>query len=280
MRISLIVPYSDIQSIGVRILSACLKRAGHKPRLVFLCGLNFISDGKRELANEVPPDSLIRELIHLCEDSDLIGFSLMTDEFTRIRSITQAIKSELSIPVIWGGVHPTIRPEECLQYADMVCVGEGEYALPELMTALEGSHEDISIPGIWLKKNGKMISNPPWPLVKDLDLIPFPDYDCTDSYILDKGSVKPLTPELLKEYMQQHHYDLKSGTYGIMSSRGCPYKCSYCGNSFYRELYKGNYSVRRRSMENVVEELVKVKESFPYIKGVRFHDDTFLAASH
>jgi radical SAM superfamily enzyme YgiQ (UPF0313 family) len=280
MKVSLITAYSDIQSIGVRILSSCLKRSGHQCRSIFLCELDFNKKEKLNSLDHELPESVLRELIRLCGDTGLIGFSLMSDEFVRVKSIAQKLKSALSIPTIFGGVHPTIRPEECLQYADMVCVGEGEYAFPELLTALENGCKDISIPGIWFKKNDEVISNPVRPLIEDLDHSPFPDYDCIDSYILDEGSIKPLSPALLEKHIQRQAYYLNSGgTYGIMTSRGCPYNCSFCGNSSFRKLYKGKYSVRRRSMENVIEELVKAKENLPYINGIRFHDDTFIAAS-
>jgi radical SAM superfamily enzyme YgiQ (UPF0313 family) len=276
MRITLISPYSDIQSIGVRILAASLKQAGHQPQMVFLCcPTKPPIKGQTDFVS----DSMIRDIVKLSEDAGLIGISLMTNIFSWVRVITKRIKEKVSTPIFWGGVHPTIRPEECLQYADFVCVGEGELAFPELADALEKGTETISVPGIWYKKDGKLISNSPRPLSKDLNHIPFPDYGLSDAYILDEGVIKPLTNELQKKYVLKEAYDLsQGGTYGIMTSRGCPFNCSYCGNSFFRQLYKGEYRVRRRSMENVIEELVQAKEIHPYIKGVRFHDDTFLAA--
>ena len=130
MKIVLISPYPDITSFGLRTISAHLRRHGHRTRLVFVpdaLGDDLLYGVKRY------EDHVLDELIELCRDADLIGITLMTNFFDGAVQITERLKSAgVKAPVIWGGVHPTIRPEESLEHADIVCVGDGEDALLEL----------------------------------------------------------------------------------------------------------------------------------------------------
>ena len=95
---------------GVRILSSCMKREGHDVETVFLH--NYV--GKRY------EEQTLNDLVELAAGSDLIGISLMTDNFENAVLINKKLKNKLDIPIVWGGIHPTIRPAECLKYADMV----------------------------------------------------------------------------------------------------------------------------------------------------------------
>ena len=107
-------------SISSRLLAAHLKE-NHFSVLCYYC------EGHLDAAD------LHGLVAHLKEQSvSLLGISLGTDNYEAAVMLTKTIKSQLSVPVIWGGAHPTIMPDECLKYADMVCRGEGEGALLEL----------------------------------------------------------------------------------------------------------------------------------------------------
>ncbi|MBI3987180.1 MAG: B12-binding domain-containing radical SAM protein [Lentisphaerae bacterium] len=277
MKVTLISLYADIQSVGVRVLSACLKKAGHQTQLIFLwCPTNF-GEGTFDFLDAAYRDRMIREVAQLAGDSGLIGISLMTEQVFRARYLTLELRKHLSIPILWGGVHPTIRPEECLAYADMVCVGEGEYSLIELVDKMERGESFPEVAGIWFKRDGRLVATAPRNLTKDLDSLPSPDYACENTHILDQGDLKPLTRELVRKYMERELYDLPGhATYGIVSSRGCPYNCAFCSTSYFRAIYRGQYKVRLRSIDRVIEELEWAKKEFPFITGIRFHDDTFV----
>ena len=112
-----------INAVGVRILSSCLKRDGWDVRILFL---------PRENVGDLYEESVLNDIVDLSEGSDLIGISLMTDDLPNVINIDKKIKQELNVPTVWGGIHPTIRPAESLQYTDMVCLGEGEETFVEL----------------------------------------------------------------------------------------------------------------------------------------------------
>src|SRR3990172_535554 len=165
MKITLISPYPDITAFGIRTISAYLKEKGHKTKLLFLPDPrrdNIISWGKRY------DEDVLDDIIPLCDDSDIIGITLMTNFFDNAVEITRKIKSKLDKPILWGGVHPTVRPEECLEYADIVCIGDGEDSVCDLLDKMDRreSYEDIR--NLWFKREGRVIKNQVRPLNPDL----------------------------------------------------------------------------------------------------------------
>lgn len=271
LKITLISPYENIAANGLRIISAYLKNYGHKVELIFLQApkLKFSGTYSSEVADDV---------INLCKASDLIGFSLMSNYFVRVRDLTRRIKSKLDIPVIWGGIHPTVKPEECLEFADMVCIGEGEDAMLELAQKLQPSGT-VALKNIWFKKNSKIIKNELLPLEEDLDKYPFQDYDITTHYLLRGGRVVKMNEQLLGEAMP-HNSDrgVAAVEYYVMGIRNCPHSCTYCCNNALRRLYsvnKQNRFVRFRTPRNIIDEIESVKNRFPFIKQVLITDDTF-----
>ena len=127
MKISLISIFPDIQCYGIRTLSACLKKEGHEVDLFFLAKQYW----------EKYDEQTMDELAKLTEKSDLIGISLMTNFFDNAVQVTQRLKKSSDAPIMWGGVHPTVRPEECLDYADMVAIGESEQAVVEVTRKIQ-----------------------------------------------------------------------------------------------------------------------------------------------
>lgn len=261
MKITLISLFPSIESFGIATLSACLKKEGHEVKLVFL--LN-------DFWNRYE-DKTLNELVKISSGADLIGISLMTNFFDNAVQITQKLKNEINRPIIWGGIHPTIRPFECLKYADMVCVGEGEKSLLELLYKMEKGKDYYDVEGIYFKKNGKIIKNKLRTLIRSLDSIPFPDYNYGDDYyILDEGRIKGLSKELHKKYFS---------IYRTIATRGCPYTCTYCVNNTLSNIFHENRMVRKRRPENLTKELIEVKERLPFIKQIEFNDDAFLTYS-
>lgn len=144
-------------------------------------------------------------------------------------------------------------PERVLanECVDMVAVGESERSLLEVLDDMEKGRISTNIQGIYFKKEGEIIRNPLSPVVDDLDSLPFPDkrifYDKVPAF---------------------------KNTYSIMTSRGCPFSCSYCCNDLLRKLYEGKYKIRRRSVDNVISELQAAKNEYG-ISEVYFTDEVF-----
>ena len=272
--------------MGLRIISACFKKAGHKTKIIFVPKTfceegKFFTDFKKSYVsqkqNKKYPEKTIYNLIALSKDSDLIGISLSTNFFEEAVQITKRLKKELKTPIIWGGIHPTVKPKECLKYADMICIGEGEEAMVELAEKMEKGEDYSKVRNIGLKdKKGNITLNPLRPLIQDLDSLPFQDYDLESQYLV-LGEKIYHSEEIVSKGIVDFFYDGKM--YRTLFTRGCPFSCAYCCNSFLNRLYFGQKIFRKRSVDNVIEELKIVKNHLSYFDHIWFADDHFLGLS-
>jgi radical SAM superfamily enzyme YgiQ (UPF0313 family) len=275
MNIVLITPTPpDINAFGMRMISSVLKKEGFRTKVIFLPGgiehLRFDSSYIYRY-----PEHTLRQITDLCRGADLIGISLMSLYFDRAAQITDHLRKELGIPIIWGGVHPTYRPEQCLEHAEMICMGEGERAIIELAQRMSRGERPRDIRGCWFKHDGVVNKNEPAAIIENLDELPFVDYDIEDHYVFQwrSGDVVKIDEAVMKEQFLRLSYfkDKHLITYRIMTSRGCPHKCSYCASSATMRL-------RRRSVDNVMRELEEIRRRFPYVEAISLFDDTFFAA--
>jgi len=187
----------------------------------------------------------------------VIGFSVRSGEYLFCLNLAKIIKKDYKdIIIVFGGVHPTIEPEEVISTdpVDIVCIGEGEYSLNELLDRIDSGKDFSNIGGLWFKKENKIIRNSIRNYIEDIDLLPFQDREVYD----------------YKKYLKSNN-----GKIDMMASRGCPFNCAYCINEFTKKNFKGK-SVRFRSPQKVVEEIKKLKEKYD-IKSIHFHDDVFTA---
>ncbi len=260
--------------MGIRSISACLKKAGHQTRLVFLASRAHAGE------NRCTP-IVLEQLIELCGEFDLIGISLMTNFFESMADLTSKIKLKLDIPIIWGGIHASSCPEECLRYADMVCMGDGEEAMVELADRMERKEDLLSTKNICFSSDEGITKNSVRSLCNSLDSLPFPDYDLSDDHYLDEqnNTIIKMDEEVYKNVLEMGPApQARPGQfyYQTLTSRGCPHNCSYCWNSTFMSLYAGQKYLRWRSPENIIAELTQMKEKYEFINTVIFSDDTLL----
>lgn len=183
---------------------------------------------------------------------DVVGIQVMT--FTLIDAILTAKmvkKIDAEIKVVLGGPHVYIYPNETIsrEEIDYLVLGEGEIPFTGLIENLENVEKLKETPGLVFKEGGKIVNTGLRGPVEDLDLIPFP--------------ARHLTP--YKKY-----YSLlakRSPVTTMMSSRGCPYQCSFCGRPHLGKKF------RARSAKNVVDEIEECTHMG--IKEFFFYDDTF-----
>jgi len=262
--------------LGISILSAILKKQGHIVSLfdtTFMKGekqkrdkLNFDAYQFKKAPTLSYDDKLVdieKKLLEKINDfsPDLIAFSITTDLWYRTRQLIHIINWNTSkIPIIVGGVHPTINPKGVIPFVDFICVGEGEEAIPELCEKL-GKGEDIKhIKNIWYNDDKKIYKNDLRPLV-NLNEIPCPDWSLFDKRHLEgiyRGKI-----------VNRGHY---------IGMRGCPYQCSYCTNNYLKKLFKGKGKyVRWESVDKTVQNLKKLKEEYK-LDNIKFSDDLFIAS--
>jgi radical SAM superfamily enzyme YgiQ (UPF0313 family) len=187
---------------------------------------------------------------------DVVGFSVMSVNYT-ISAVLAGVAREKApgALTVFGGIHPTIAPEQTIAdpLVDILCRGDGEGALTELLAALDAGADYGAIPGLWVKRGGATFRNPMRNLLQDIDALPFPDRE-----ILDPGR-------------------LQAELYGVnmLTSRGCPFPCSYCQNEFLMDIHAGlGRFVRYRSIENVFAEIDEVIARFKPSR-LSFSDESF-----
>ncbi len=258
MKITLISAATYPSDQGIRTISAVLKKAGHEVELIFM---NLSEDYSKFYKRHE-----LRQLHNLCKNSGLIGISSFVSTAPRaIQMIRYLEKTCPKIPLVWGGIHATISPKECIKYCNIVCVGEGEETILDLVNAIEKNRSIKKIKNLWIKDKERIVKNPVRNLIDDLDSIPLPDYDKKTHYILDHHKIRRFKEQDL------------DGAIFFLTGRGCPYGCDYCSNSLLNELYKGKRKkiVRWHSVDYIIKGILKLKEKFPSLSYFDIRDDTF-----
>jgi anaerobic magnesium-protoporphyrin IX monomethyl ester cyclase len=276
-RVVLISPYPDITAFGVRALSSFLRENGVETRLIFL------PDPLGDALTDHPeryPQAVVDALVPLCADASLIGISLMTNYVDNAVQICRALRGHVAAPVLWGGVHPTIRPAECLETADMVCVGDGEEAIWDVCRAVASGEPVTGIPNIWVRRpDGSLAENPVRPLEQNLDVLPPPDWSHVEHYIWDGEAMTVMTPEVTRRFLAVGTVSQLLGKVGYqtLTGRGCPHRCAYCVNDAVKSLYGAKGYLRWRSIEHVMAELEAARRIMPFIGYIWISDDAFFA---
>lgn len=181
---------------------------------------------------------------------DIVGISLLSVEVASALKISQLCKEYNSkCYVVWGGLHPTFLPEDCLnnREVDFVIRGEGEYQMLELCRSLQNGSKYADVPGLSYRNNGGISHNEIGRSISNIDDIPFPARDSI------------LYPESV---------DFKS-LGSMIVSRGCPYRCSFCSSRNFWD-----NKVRFRSPENIISEIRTIKEKYG-TQLIMFWDDSF-----
>lgn len=217
-------------------------------------------------------DHVVEQVVQECRGFDIVGFSLFSDFYKPTIQLTEALKNKVGVEIIYGGIHATACPQQCLKYADAVCVGEGEEAMAELVNRYDKERVIANdIDNIYVKdKVGNIISNTPRPLIANLDKIPTFHFWETEERIFHNGCFKDATVKLYKHYLLPHYYL-------AFASRGCAFACTFCCNNVLRQIYKGQKLLRWKSWDYLFAELHHIKSALPFLKCIGLVDDLFIA---
>ncbi|MFN7972657.1 MAG: radical SAM protein [Acidobacteriota bacterium] len=290
MKVALVSPYSDVTSIGIRIIAAYLKQHGHEVRQVFIPHEPSEKLLEKRKRWEAPPgeygSDLLDQFGELMADRDLVGMTLMTNYFHRCAALVGAMRGRSKARVIWGGIHPTVRAKECLEHADFVCSGEGEDTMLELADNLDRGGDGVGLAGLWWRKKAgdsyEKTEGPKRPNPQNLDAFPFPDYELADDYYFDEKDNRFVKADfnVQKKFMAMGHISRirKKVAYQTLATRGCPLNCSYCANNALRAINVAGKYLRRRSNENFIQELETAVKKMPYVEVMGFSDDVFFHA--
>jgi len=251
MRITLINPKLKTWSpniyvpLGLCYIAASLEQAGHDVDILDMNSHRVLD----------------RAMMKRIEQSPLVGIGGLVTEYTEVVRLVKVIKgaNENKI-VVLGGPLATTHSEELLvaSGADVAVVREGEQTIVEMVGAIEQGSSKKLIKGIVYQDKGRVTAHPPREPEKDLDSITHPA-----RHLLD-----------MSQY-STHHFQtfgtktpkMKSST--MITSRGCPYKCTFCSKEI------GGLKWRARSPEDIISEMRELREDYD-IRGFVFNDDTFV----
>jgi len=229
-------------------LSAYLRALGNHQ-------INII-DGRAKLLDAEQIKPLLQE-----ERPDLIGitaFSLERQEAHNLASMAKSLYPQ--VPVVIGGPLPTSDWENTASdpNIDYAVLGEGELTLQSLVESLEAGEKYPEIKGLAYKQNGEVRCFGFPDFIADLDIIPMPAWDMIDLDFYFNNKLK-------RSSMNPHQKSSRSAP--LITTRGCPYQCTYCHNVFGKML-------RKRSVESVIEEISYLKRA-NNVEDIDIIDDIF-----
>ena len=226
---------SNSYSLGLAYLHSVIKEAGY----------NIITKDYNTANDKLSFEDIKSNLINFNPDYLLMQLFTM-NRVSSFKIFKLARELNKDIKIIIGGVHATIMYVQLLKKFDIdyVVLGEGEETIVELLNTLNKKKDINNVKGIAYKVNGNIVKNKDRELNKNLDKLLFPKHELF---------IKP-----------------KRKMACILTSRGCPFKCSFCClHSISKRIY------RTRSVMNIVDEIEHIKDKFGNIKVIQIADDTF-----
>jgi radical SAM superfamily enzyme YgiQ (UPF0313 family) len=232
-------------NLGLAYMAACLERRGHDVE---------VHDSNMEDDGYLP--GKLRGVEVAC-------FYVITAAFKAALAKAEVIKTQLNpdCKIMFGGPHPTARPEECLAspYVDYAAVGEGEVLICDFVDNLRDPPQRDTLPGlVYRGPDGAIINNGKAQYPPDLDALPFPAY-----HLFRHQALQPTRPTWVDART------LRCGT--MMTSRGCPHRCVFCTSAAGRPF---NKKFRAMSAERVVEEMEWLIRDYG-VNFIELQDDVF-----
>jgi len=229
----------SVYPFGIGSLSAVLKRQGHQVSVFVAHSLRDVKEFSKVLKEYNP---------------GVVGFSGINSQFLYIAKMALLVKKWKNIPVICGGVHATLAPQDFIELdgVDGVVVGEGEDAFLEYIKALEQEDDYFGIKNFWFKRGKEIIKNKCRRFIQNLDSLPYFDRTIVD---------------------YQRIINETNNTLFMLAGRGCISDCRFCSVPSLGKKGEGEYA-RLRSVDNILGEIQVLTERYKF-KYIYFRDDTF-----
>lgn len=183
---------------------------------------------------------------------DLIGFTVTTLSFHAVLAWITRFKADCGIPILVGGEHVRLYPNETMSYEaiDFCIIGEAELPLPEFISAFREGRSFEGIKSLGFRKGGELFLDRTISFVENLDAIPFP------------------ARHLIRNDRYANILTRRKNFTAMVSSRGCPFQCAFCNHNHQK--------YRVRSSKNFVDEIELNLERFG-IREFDIYDSTFTA---
>lgn len=252
-----------VPPLGILHIAAVLREANYEVKVIDATVEGYYNEeqeGDNFVRYGLSFDELERRIREI--NPDIVGIScLFSLSFTAVKKLCKIVKKfDKNITTATGGTHPSFLAERCLKECpelDYIVIGEGEYTSRELIYNLNSGKELDDIDGLAYRKNGEIKINLKTKFIDNLDELPLPARDLV-----------PITRYI--SINSPHGITSKRKiNMSVMTSRGCPFLCTFCSSSvFWGRKY------RMRSVESVLDELEMLVKKYG-AKEVQFLDDNF-----
>jgi radical SAM superfamily enzyme YgiQ (UPF0313 family) len=277
MKINFLCVEDALIAIGFRKMAAVMKAINSDTNIFYVPLSRRTSFRNRVLSIQQDNNSSkwAIEIATAVSDADIVAFSSMSDYADLVKLILKEVKTlNPDAFTVWGGAHPIIAPEQAIEAdVDAICTGEGEHAFPELVERLKQGHPYMDVQNFWFKtKTNEIVKTRFRPLSSNSELaeLPLLDYASDREHIYEAG--KGFTKLTKSQYL------LFSGLgYNTVFSIGCPFRCTYCGNTKFISNDKNYTQIRHPGVDYLIRELEQAIEHHPHIGSIVFHDDSFMA---
>ena len=231
-------------------------------------------NGSRGAGGDLDDDQ-VDEVAHGLLGADMLGFSSMTGYAELTHRLSRRVRElDPSIYMVWGGIHPIIHPEDAIaRDVDAICTGEGEFAFETFFDAFKDGRDYTGTDNFWFRKpDGEILRNHFLPLMssEEMETLPFPIYrDALEKIYRPGDGFVDIT---LGDYV------INDGlSYTTLWSIGCPFHCTYCGNTKFIANDIKYKRIRHPSARYMVDQIKDVRDRSRQIEHVNFQDDSFMA---
>lgn len=281
MKIAMVCVEDALMNVGFRKMCAQVKELHAQTQIFYVTYTNYRSLkaallGRYGDAPQVPPD-IINHMAEPLAAFDLVAFSSMSGYAQLVKALIERLRQiNPRAYILWGGIHPIMVPDDAVRHADAVCTGEGEFAFRYFFEAYKSGRDYLSTGNFWFRTRDaagaeKIIRNPFLPLMTsdEMTSLPLLHYG-EDEFIYQRGrGYVPLDREIYIRY--------NGLGYNTVWSIGCPFQCSYCGNTKFIENDAGYRKIRHASVDTIIAEINQARVRHPHLSTILFHDDSFMA---
>lgn len=241
-------------AIAILLIGSMLKKNGFNVKII---------DGAYD---ESYIETLKKYVEHYREQILYVGMSVMTTQVPLALEASKFIKKiDSQIPVVWGGAHPSLFPEQTLRdkNVDIVAINEGAETAVKIAEIIQSRGAFSSINGIGFKEDDQNIKIRPSAMVENIHSLPHFDFSLIDieNYLGDKISV----------YQREFPgFKSKIKIMPILTGLGCPYKCQFCINVILKRRY------RYRDAKSIVTEIERLQSQHDVNTFIFMDEDFFI----
>lgn len=279
MKIEMVCVEDGLMNIGFRKMAAYVRHLNPDTTVRYIAydncrSLRSLVQGRYGQCPTVL-DNELRAMAEPLATADMVCFSSMSGYAPLTRDVMRHVRAvNRRTYIVWGGIHPIIDPDDAISSgADAVCTGEGEFAFAYFLERFCAGQDFTDTKNFWFKvPDGHVVKNAFLPLMTSEEMTNLPLLHYGREELIYKGKNLEYKPIGVRDYVAYNGLG-----YNTVWSIGCPFKCTYCGNTKFIENDKSYSKLRHSSVQYAIDEVNQARRVHPHLSTVIFHDDSFMA---